>query len=325
MTWVGGDLEVEDCRGDRRPTVVIVDTPISSHPWLPAVVVDRTPSVGDVPIGDHELVDAPIVDNFLLADLPAYAGHGTFMAGLVRQACPSARILGVPFFGADGVVCEWDLLDVLERLVLRQVRARHGREDGEIDVVCLSLGYYHEDPDDPDFDVMLTARLQALAMLGVVVVASAGNDATVRPCFPAAFAPGGPHDHESRADRAPLVAVGATNIDGTSALFSNDGPWVRAWRRGVSLLSTFPRVDAGSAPTVQVESPTGRMRASLDNDDFSSGFALWSGTSFAAPLFAGEVARHLDDTRLATSAPIRDVLATAWEVVASLTDLAVPE
>jgi subtilisin family serine protease len=34
-------------------------------------------------------------------------------------------------------------------------------------------------------------------------------------------------------------------------------------------------------------------RETVDPDDFSSGFAIWSGTSFAAPIFAGEVAAEL--------------------------------
>jgi subtilisin family serine protease len=37
----------------------------------------------------------------------------------------------------------------------------------------------------------------------------------------------------------------------------------------------------------------GSWRETLDPDDFTSGFAIWSGTSFAAPLFAGEVAQFL--------------------------------
>jgi hypothetical protein len=36
-----------------------------------------------------------------------------------------------------------------------------------------------------------------------------------------------------------------------------------------------------------------RMRETIDPDDFSGGFAVWSGTSFAAPVAAGEVAAAL--------------------------------
>ena len=36
-----------------------------------------------------------------------------------------------------------------------------------------------------------------------------------------------------------------------------------------------------------------RPRLSLDPDDYRGGFGLWSGTSFAAPLLAGHLARAL--------------------------------
>jgi hypothetical protein len=39
--------------------------------------------------------------------------------------------------------------------------------------------------------------------------------------------------------------------------------------------------------------PVNPARGSLDRDDFSSGFGLWSGTSFAAPRLAADVARAL--------------------------------
>ena len=35
------------------------------------------------------------------------------------------------------------------------------------------------------------------------------------------------------------------------------------------------------------------LRGSCDPDDYSSGFALWSGTSFAAPAYAGDLAASL--------------------------------
>ena len=40
----------------------------------------------------------------------------------------------------------------------------------------------------------------------------------------------------------------------------------------------------------------GQVRAALDPDDFTAGFAVWSGTSFAAPVLAGQLADRLLDT-----------------------------
>jgi hypothetical protein len=40
----------------------------------------------------------------------------------------------------------------------------------------------------------------------------------------------------------------------------------------------------------------------MDYDDFSSGFGVWSGTSFSAPVFVGELAKALADAYLAGDA-----------------------
>ena len=165
-----------------------------------------------------------------------------------------------------------------------------------VDVISISLGYYHEQPSDALFDPLMLAPLRALGRLGVAVVVSAGNDATNRPMYPAAFAPhpGGVVEEMSPGE-VPLVAVGATNPDGSVALFSNDGPWVRAYRPGAGLISTMPiSFDAGRKATVQVVE-NGQVRSTIDPDNFLSGFASWSGTSFAAPILAGDLARYMNE------------------------------
>ena len=108
--------------------------------------------------------------------------------------------------------------------------------------------------------------------------------------------------------------------DGTIALFSNDGPWVKYLRPGASLVSTFPDTYDGSGePTHRVLNRRGEVRSSFDPDDFISGFGVWSGTSFAAPVLAGEVAAALahayrdgerDLSTPAAVARVRGVLST---------------
>ncbi|MGH8862783.1 MAG: S8 family serine peptidase, partial [Jatrophihabitantaceae bacterium] len=126
---------------------------------------------------------------------------------------------------------------------------------------------------------------------GVAVVASAGNDSTDRPMFPAAFAPwpGGP----DFASGVPVTSVGALNPNSTVALFSNAGRWVLCHRPGAALVSCFPRLDGSQQASYKLFVDGEGWRETLDPDDFSCGFATWSGTSFAAPLFAGEVAAEL--------------------------------
>jgi subtilisin family serine protease len=186
------------------------------------------------------------------------------------------------------------VLDVLIMLAQRQKLAiASGDPAGLVDVVSLSLGYYHEQPDDAAFDPMLLAPLTELGARGVAVVASAGNDATARQMFPAAFTPY-PGGLVSKPDPnvVPLVSVGALNPNWrTIALFSNGGSWVRCYRPGASIVSTIPTTfNASEQPSAVVDIPGEGVRATIDPDDFTGGFATWSGTSFAAPYLAGEIA-----------------------------------
>jgi subtilisin family serine protease len=157
------------------------------------------------------------------------------------------------------------------------------------------MGYYHETPADELFDPTLYAILEQLGELGTLVVCSAGNDATSRPSFPAAFAPwsDGAGPVSVSATGLPVVSVGALNPNLESdALFTNTGPWVRTYVPGASVMSTHPPFQGGYEPVARTQA-YGRWRASIDPDDFRGGFAVWSGTSFAAPLFAGLLAREL--------------------------------
>jgi len=154
-------------------------------------------------------------------------------------------------------------------------------------------------------------------------VCSAGNDATARPMFPAAFAPWADHKGGVPAsdNMVPVVSVGALNPNGTDALFSNAGPWVRAYAPGAALLSTLPSsFQGGLQPAARTEAYT-RVRESIDPDDFRGGFAVWSGTSFAAPLFAGRVAAELVDKVDPAYDDRTGAVKRAWSALTEITDL----
>ena len=299
----------------RRPVVGILDTGCGTHPWLKDVVREDVMLDG-APIGYTDPETDPEAHGDLtgLLDgaIDALAGHGTFIAGLVHQACPDADILSWRVVQSDGVIVESDLIDALTKIA-ELVRRHAAGEDGglAIDVLSLSMGYYHETPEDVLFDPTMYDLLEMMGECGTVVVASAGNDATARPMFPAAFSPwsdGG--GKPTRPDCLPVLSVGSLNPDSSVALFSNDGPWVRAFQPSAAVVSTIPPFRGGYEPMARTKA-FGHERESIDPDDFTGGFAVWSGTSFAAPLLAGRIA-----TQLLPSLPEQDYADTSAEAVA---------
>jgi subtilisin family serine protease len=171
-------------------------------------------------------------------------------------------------------------------------------DDGgrRIDVMSLSLGYYHETPEDELFDRTLSELLAMARRHGCAVVCSAGNEATDRPTFPAALWNWAGSDFrvDDPADAAPHVSVGALNPNGSVALFSNIGAWVHTYAPGAAVLSTSPPLNGGVQAGTRADR-LGMRRETIDPDDFTGGFALWSGTSFAAPYVAGRLALALVD------------------------------
>jgi subtilisin family serine protease len=219
-------------------------------------------------------------------------------------------------------VTETDWITALAQIAELVRLYRDGDPRGRrVDVLSLSISYYHETPADELFDGTLYDILADLSANGTVVVCGAGNDATSRPSFPAAFAPwtDGQGPVAERPGELPIVSVGALNPNGTDAIFSNAGPWVRAHEVGAGVVSTFPVAFNGGYQPRQATDFMGRRRTSLDPDDFSSGFGLWSGTSFAAPLMAGRIAQHL----LGNGAPgsTEDDVKRAWAALEELTSL----
>jgi subtilisin family serine protease len=194
---------------------------------------------------------------------------------------------------SDDVVYEGDLINALTLIADRVAFAQAGHMEDMVDAVSLSLGYFDESPAEALYSSGLWQVIKRLLGMGVAVFASAGNSATSQMCFPAAFAvlpaPG----------PVRLISVSALNPNGTKALFSNDGQWVRAWADGAAMISTFPAdIDGACMPPVRVpaQSRPGKRsvdRSALDPDDFRGGFATWSGTSFSAPLLAAYLAAQL--------------------------------
>lgn len=184
----------------RRPvTVAVLDTGIARHPWF----VDH-PWFAEVGADQFEVLDADRDDR-----LDTLAGHGTFVAGIVLQHAPGARIAPVRLLGSDGICDEVDLITALRRV-------------GPVDVVNLSLGA-HTYNDLPS--VALRAAVEAVHA-DTVLVAAAGNHGDTRPFWPAAL--------------PSVIAVAALDRDGTQpAAFTNRGDWVDTSAVGEDVCGPF--------------------------------------------------------------------------------------
>jgi subtilisin family serine protease len=312
-----------DADHGRRPVIAVLDSGIRAHPWLdvrsaPGGGYDTDPPDGFVQIdpaiqdairdeglhavanGDtrrqviRDASDTPMVANPLVGELNPALGHSTFIAGIVRQVTPDAQVLAVRVMHSDDILNEGDIICALRHLAKRIVLAKAGDTAAMVDVVSLSFGYFSES-GQAAANSGLWKAIRVLLGLGVVVVAAAGNFATRRKFYPAAFAlePVG-------AGQVPVISVGALNPNGTKAMFSNDGPWVTTWAQGAEVVSTYP-VDVGGSRTPDLRMPVDRKppqelppgREALDPNDFSDGFAIWSGTSFSAPYMAALITGSL--------------------------------
>jgi Subtilase family len=302
--------------GPRRPVVAVLDTGIRVHSWLDVEAADpptggdgfvQTDSAMQTTIyndtaaveqaGDQprqlikDFWDQPDTPNRLVGELETTVGHSTFISGIVRQAVPDAQVLAIRIMHSDGVVNEYDLIEALGLLADRIVNANAsgGKLTNTIDVVSLSLGYFDESWADELYSSGLWQAIKILLDLGVAVIVAAGNFSTRRRFYPAAFTMLDPPG------QVPVISVGALNPDGSMALFSDGGRWVTAWAKGASVVSTYP-YDINGSISPQIK--TGDRQA-LDPDDYCSGFATWSGTSFSAPLLAAGLARQLLDNSTA--------------------------
>ena len=189
--------------------------------------------------------------------LDPVAGHGTFIAGLIEQIAPGCDLEVVEVLSTYGHGYEKQIGDELFALA-----ARPKKEQPQI--VNLSFGGYTI--------VGMQYLADAVAKLqkeGILVVASAGNEATCLPTFPAAL--------------PDVISVGALDQDGWPAEYTNYGPWVRACTIGTDVVSIFFEGFNGAEPVVNGE----------DIDDFTEGWARWSGTSFSTPRVAAALALEL--------------------------------
>jgi hypothetical protein len=136
-------------------------------------------------------------------------GHGTMVAGAVHLVAPTARIMPLKAFGADGQGYTSNILRAIHYAVQRGAK-----------VINMSFSR-------PTSSQELRAAIQNATDRGVIAVASAGNDGQAILMYPAAY--------------SNVIGVASTSNDDVRSTFSNHGAnlvWLAA--PGEGIITTYP-------------------------------------------------------------------------------------
>jgi hypothetical protein len=244
----------------------------AGHSWLAGVRVED-------PATDYEVYQPPAAGHPASPPLiPAYTGHGTFVAGVLRCMEPAAEVVVARASLAAGSTLESELVTRLTAAL------GLGPDIFHITLVCPSrndlplIGFREWLRQLPDFG-------------GAVCIAPAGNSGSRRPSWPAAF--------------ADVVSVGALGSDWRGrASFSSFGSWVDVYAPGRDLINAY------TTGTYKCH-----VSPYVNTDRTFYGMAKWSGTSFSTPIVSGLIAARMSATgenaRMATAALLAEARADA--------------
>ncbi len=273
----------------RNVTVAVLDTGVNGlHPDLSGKVVQnvRLADTQSVPAG---FLNPVPVENVTNSD--PVAGHGTFVAGIIAGSgsssggkyggvAPGARILGLSAGDVNlmSVLSGYDYL--LDKGASYNVRV----------VNCSFSANTVYDSNDP-----VNIATKMLTDRGVNVVFSAGNsgpgNGTVNPYASAPW----------------VIAVGATDENGTLAAFSSRG----TFGSDGSPTLVAPGVNIASLRSTVSTTSVGGL-AGADTQRLTAGempyYTTASGTSFSAPQVAGAVALMLEENPTLSPAAVKDIL-----------------
>ena len=144
---------------------------------------------------------------FLDGHNPAYS-HGTLCAGILVAVAPGAMIMPIRAFDDNGNADVFTL-----------AKAIRWAADHNADIINMSFGTLEDSK-------VLAEAISYARNKGVLLVASAGNDNTSTPQYPAAY--------------TGVMTVAATNLSDQKASFSNYGSNVVLDAPGVNVISAYP-------------------------------------------------------------------------------------
>ena len=274
--------------------VVVIDTgwfdptadPVANQPALPWSWLD---GVTGEPEPDG-------IRNLQSGQLRAYAGHGTFVAGVVRAMAPKCSVhvlnLLIDRQQPGGGVLESqlvdDLYDALDREDLPHLINMSAGCPTRLNLPSRAFEDWRRDLETlhPDLDLVL--------------VAAAGNNSSPWGFWPASF--------------KWATGVGSLDRDGRVSDFSNWGDSVDVFALGRNLVNAFP-----NGTYVCHESPDRGDQRVFDN-----WLARWSGTSFAAPLVTGMIAAAMTAPQTTSARAARDRVLGVPQQMQSLSALTAP-
>jgi subtilisin family serine protease len=272
--------------GSGRPT------PVPAAPLPAPDKVLRRVDVGlfDTCLAPHrELTGAYLADAAALVEPPAegrdrlwWEGHATFIAGIIRRHAPSAALdVRTALRHVPGGSGEWEMP------LWRFAELLAAYQDAGVAVLNLSVGVVTEDGEPP----LVLERAIAQLTPSMVVVAAAGNHGEPKPgvagrpapnaaLYPAAL------DNVLAVGALDAARQGAASFNPRGAGHADTAPWIDVFAPGEQIVSTY--LGDGTPERVLVENGDG----SREPDRFS-GWAQWTGTSFATGEITGAVANRL--------------------------------
>lgn len=201
-----GGQEVADINQETTPILDQETTPILDQETTP--ILDGGSAIilaqETTPILDQETT--PILDNPAL--YPAY-GHGTMVAGLIHLVAPTASIMPVKVFAADGTAT-----------ISQVVQGLYWAVDNGANVINMSFSTTQPSQT-------LRAAIQYANSQGVICVAAAGNDGMDETVYPAGY-------------DGQVIDVASTDNQEVRSLFSNFGHHVDLAAPGEAVITTYP-------------------------------------------------------------------------------------
>jgi thermitase len=276
--WAGGDFEVTRAENYDAWKQVHLDTAQQLAPNLGAGVMVAVIDTGidlEHPIFAGHLVDASLWKDFVDGDSTPQEvgtagadmgfGHGTGVAATVLQVAPKALILPIRVLKPDGSGNTANVGAAIQYAVSKGAK-----------IINMSLG-------TNDFDCNIQKTIAVSVPDSVIVVASAGNNATMEETFPAVTSKQSPNSYyaQNKAVKAQLKACGITPS-------MNSG--VNTRTIGVGSVSTVMRDQKSSFSAygkgLEMLAPGENIFTAVPGGQVGA----WSGTSFAAPMVSGALA-----------------------------------